>query len=298
MTADITIAGMTLYQICIYFVLYSFIGWVIEVIFHAVTLGKVINRGFLNGPVCPVYGFGMLAVLATAGGLKDVLGATSVDTVGFGWLFLGGVVLATLVELIAGYLLDHFFHARWWDYSDKPFNFHGYICLEFSLLWGLGCVIAVRLAHPLLSATTDAKIPTKIGWPILGALYALYLVDLITSVLTVRGLNAKLKELDEVRRLLRTPSDALTREIAGTTLKAAQRVDENRVQASLARAELEQRAELLRLEIQSHRVFGTGRLLQAFPRLEHHQYRDALREIQERGRERLQERRENRKETA
>ena len=58
------ICGMTYFQICLYFLFYSFGGWVVEVIFHAVALGKVINRGFLNGPVCPVYGFGVLSVFA------------------------------------------------------------------------------------------------------------------------------------------------------------------------------------------------------------------------------------------
>ena len=58
------ICGMTYFQICLYFLIYSFGGWVVEVIFHAVALGKVINRGFLNGPVCPVYGFGVLSVFA------------------------------------------------------------------------------------------------------------------------------------------------------------------------------------------------------------------------------------------
>ena len=67
------ICGMTYFQICLYFLFYSFGGWVVEVIFHAVTLGKVINRGFLNGPVCPVYGFGVLSVFALLNTLQSGL---------------------------------------------------------------------------------------------------------------------------------------------------------------------------------------------------------------------------------
>ena len=126
------ICGMTYFQICLYFLIYSFGGWVVEVIFHAVALGKVINRGFLNGPVCPVYGFGVLSVFAL---LNTIQG--SGRQMSDGMIFVFGIVLATAVELVAGWLLDVCFHARWWDYSDKPFNFHGYICLEFSLIWGL-----------------------------------------------------------------------------------------------------------------------------------------------------------------
>ena len=124
------ICGMTYFQICLYFLFYSFGGWVVEVIFHAVTLGKVINRGFLNGPVCPVYGFGVLSVFALLNTLQS--GGHQMSE---GMIFLFGIVLATAVELVAGWLLDVCFHARWWDYSNKPLNFHGYICLEFSLIW-------------------------------------------------------------------------------------------------------------------------------------------------------------------
>ena len=102
---------MTYYQICWYFLVYSFGGWVVEVIFHAVTLGKVINRGFLNGPVCPVYGFGVISVFAMINTLQS-----SGYQMSDGMIFIFGVILATVVELIAGWLLDVCFHARWWDY--------------------------------------------------------------------------------------------------------------------------------------------------------------------------------------
>lgn len=112
------ICGMTYFQICLYFLIYSFGGWVVEVIFHAVALGKVINRGFLNGPVCPVYGFGVLSVFAL---LNTIQG--SGHQMSDGMIFVFGIVLATAVELVAGWLLDVCFHARWWDYSDKPLIF-------------------------------------------------------------------------------------------------------------------------------------------------------------------------------
>ena len=120
------ICGMTYYQICWYFLIYSFGGWALEVVYHAVACGKVINRGFLNGPVCPVYGFGVLSVFAMINTIQG--GGYLMND---GMIFLFGVILATAVELIAGWLLDVCFHARWWDYSSKPLNLHGYICLEF-----------------------------------------------------------------------------------------------------------------------------------------------------------------------
>ena len=147
------IFGMTFYQLAWLFVIYSFLGWCVEVIYHAVTWGEVTNRGFLNGPVCPVYGFGVVSVLALIN-LIQPEGTQMSDLLVyvFGVIFVFGIVLATAVELVAGWLLDVCFHARWWDYSDKPFNFHGYICLEFSLIWGLAIVMVVKVFQKYVEA--------------------------------------------------------------------------------------------------------------------------------------------------
>ena len=106
------IAGMTIYQIFWYFLIYSFVGWCIEVIFHAITVGKVINRGFLCGPVCPVYGFGAISVFAVVDGvLPDIFHYPAEkltggdDIIGILIVFVCGVALATAVELLAGWLL-------------------------------------------------------------------------------------------------------------------------------------------------------------------------------------------------
>lgn len=302
------IAGMSYYSICMYFLLYSFLGWVVEVMYHAVTVGKIINRGFLNGPVCPVYGFGMLAVLACGNALSgSVSDATRLN--GF-TLFLFGMVLATAVELIAGWALDRLFHARWWDYSDKPFNVHGYICLEFSIIWGLAIVLVVKVVHPLLSLHTVNAIPEKYGWWIMLGLYMMYLFDLIVTVLTVSGANRRLKELDEIRKLMRKPSDKLSEAVGTTTMNSARRIEEGQVQASLARSELREsaeqahenmdlklaevkakrdemqtRAEELAVQLTSGRFFGNARLLKAFPSLKHELYEETMEEIKKRNRE-------------
>ena len=320
------IAGMTYYEICMYFLLYSFLGWVIEVIYHAVTQGKIVNRGFLNGPVCPVYGFGMLVVFmlgnVVSSGTNAASGASQLSPL---LLFLFGMLLATGVELAAGWLLDRLFHTRWWDYSDKPLNLHGYICLEFSIIWGLAIVAVVKIVHPLLSDGTVRAIPEEWGWPIMGILYLAYLIDLIITVLTISGMNRKLKELDHIRRLMRTPSDRLSSFVGNTSLKTAQRVEEGEIQAALAKADLEDRARRMREEmndrtldarkaraaaktkyqkelaknrdmlekraeeliadLSGHSIFGTGRLLRAFPSMRHEKYTETLERLKERIRE-------------
>lgn len=230
-------AGMTLYQIFWYFLMYSFIGWGVEVAYHAVTQGKVVNRGFLAGPVCPVYGFGMVVVFSVI----DLVGGTTVsriDTVNGAVIFFSGMLLASTVEFIGGWGLYHAFHARWWDYRDKPFNIGGYVCLEFSIYWGLGALIVVHVVHPVVNGFSAGLVPEKWGWPLMAVLYAAYFADFVVTVLIVLGLNKKLQELDQLRASMRIVSDDLSERIGGGTLGSMQRIDEGRVQAALARAEL------------------------------------------------------------
>ena len=167
------VAGISFYQICWFFLIYAFIGWIVEVIYHAVTYGEVVNRGFLNGPICPVYGFGALTVFAAVNTVAAGLAASAAgapqkaEDINIWIVFFMGMLLTTAVELIAGWALDILFHARWWDYSNKPFNFRGYICLEFSIIWGLGIVFVVRIVHPTIRSYSVAAIDQRYGWPIL-----------------------------------------------------------------------------------------------------------------------------------
>ncbi len=315
-----TILGMTPYQMAWYFVIYSFGGWVIEVIFHAVTQGKIINRGFLNGPVCPVYGFGVLSVFAM-GSLAGRTGTVAVENLPVWKLFAGGVVLATAVELIAGWLLNRLFHARWWDYSDRPFNYHGYICLEFSLIWGMAIAFVVREIQPTVRSISDTLIPERYGWPILSVLYAVYLADLIITVLTVLRFNRRLEELDRMRASMRTVSDGMSRIIGGGTVKTMESIERGKVRVEAAGeglrtavagaeeslhagvqgartrlqdrrtsvtenvmaqyAELQRRQEELYHALQKEKYFGTGRLLRAFPEMRHSRFNETLAWIQE-----------------
>ena len=102
------VCGFSLYQILAFFLIYSCLGWCLEVIYAAVSTGQLVNRGFLNGPVCPIYGFGMVIVLFTLSPLADNLLL----------LYLGGVILPSVLELVGGWALYKLYHTRWWDYSD------------------------------------------------------------------------------------------------------------------------------------------------------------------------------------
>jgi len=274
--------GLTFYDICWFFIVYSVAGWITEVVFQAVVKGKVVNRGFLNGPVCPVYGFGMIAVITVY---------TAVGSDNSGVIFVEGVVLTTLIELVAGFILDKFFHARWWDYSKMPLNLNGYICVGFSIIWGLAVVFVLKIVHVFIYNATSGFIPTRIGWPILIFMYAVFIADTIVTVMTLIGLNKKLAELDEISASIKSVSDKMSNRIGTKSLKATQKAQESAVQAALARAEskdaLEQsRAQLterynnLKSEITRHRHFGAGRLLAAFPDVKHRDYREMINELQ------------------
>ena len=108
---------MTIYNIMWYFFIYAFLGWCTEVSFFAVKTGKFVNRGFLNGPVCPVYGFGLVIIIMALTPLKDNLLL----------LFVGSVVITSSLEFLTGWALEKIFHTRWWDYTNNKFNLHGYI---------------------------------------------------------------------------------------------------------------------------------------------------------------------------
>ena len=294
---------MSLLDACCFFLIYSFIGWVTEVVYHAVTLGKIMNRGFLNGPVCPVYGFGMTAVLF----IFDIIGTDNLLIT-----FAVGVIFTTAIELIAGYILYTFFHARWWDYSSMPLNLGGYICPAFSLIWGLAVVAVVRLAHPAIEAITVAFIPYPILLILTITFLILMIVDTVVTALTLIGLNKKLRELDEISKAMRDASDKLTDKIAQSSIKTARNAQNARVQAALAKAELRDAAEESRADIQkradekrnelkqiseetmaelqhhydeirsslvSHRHFGAGRLINVFPNVKHRDYKDILDEL-------------------
>jgi uncharacterized membrane protein len=197
------------YQLLMLFLVYSFLGWCVEVSFVAVTTGRVVNRGFLNGPVCPIYGVGMLGALLLLEPVSDNLVL----------LFFLGMLLCTLVELIGGWILERAFHTRWWDYTDKPFNLGGYVCLGFSIMWGFAVTFAVRLIHPLVFSLA-CWLPHLVGWILIGVLYALFLIDFVLTLITVIGLRKQLGELERVGQALHTVGDTISDRLGNSALAA------------------------------------------------------------------------------
>lgn len=226
--------GFTFYQTAAYFLIYSCLGWCVEVAYAAITRGRLVNRGFLNGPVCPIYGFGMLALLFALTPLLD----NSL------LLFVGGVIIPSAIELAGGWLLYRLYHTRWWDYTDRPFNVGGFICLEFSLYWGLGSVFIMKLVHPTIAALVGI-VPTPMGWVVIGLLYLVYAADVVVTAITAAGLADELDTLEKIADSIHDVSDAMTGLIGSTAMDADQKLDESRLQLKLAGAELRSAGEKL-----------------------------------------------------
>ena len=186
------------------FFIYSFTGWVIEVIYYGLTEGKFINRGFLAGPLCPVYGLGFYAAIWIFEPLND----------SFFIIFFGMATACTLVELIAGVILYHTFHMRWWDYSDYKFNFRGYICLRFYVYWGIAASLGIYVLHPAVKwLIAHITYPVRIG--ILIFFTVILIADLVTTIITIVGFKKKFEAMEKVVTGTKAVSDKIGSGIYG-----------------------------------------------------------------------------------
>lgn len=243
-----------MYDYISYFFIYAIIGWILEVAFHVITQAKFINRGFLSGPYCPIYGFGALAVI----GFLNLIGDENKL-----FLFLSAMVISTLLELITGFLLEKIFHKRWWDYSSKKFNVGGYICIEFSLLWGAICFILYEAIHPLIRKAI-MFIPDKLLLAINIIMVLTLIIDLVATINTITGLNKKFKAIENQSKDIRKVSDNIGKKVADKTFVV---LDKKRdIENSRLFKEFDERSKEFRQNFQKQ---GEKRLLKAFPHLIH-----------------------------
>jgi len=288
-----------LYRLLWIFFIYAFLGWCTEVSYAALVTGSFVNRGFLNGPVCPIYGFGVVIVLTC---LTPLAGSLPL-------LFLGSVVLTSALEWLTGFALEKLFHQRWWDYSDEPFNLSGYICLRFAIAWGFACMFVVKLLHPTVLLFIRI-VPQVLGVVLLALMGAVMAVDLAATVSTIIKLNRRLAQIDELAAKIREASNEFGENLADRVLDAAERgagwkedLDELSFRLAERRAELadnlaeweqhreEQRAQV-RQQLEDWHTsmqallagdsFGHRRLLRAFPRLRSLDHAGALERLHHR----------------
>ena len=203
------------YELVWIFIIYAFIGWCTEVSYAALDRGIFVNRGFLNGPYCPIYGCGVVIVVGILTPLKDNLLI----------LFAGSFLLTSILEYITGFILEKVFHNKWWDYSDKPFNLHGYVCLKFSIYWGLACTFIMDVLHPIIYKGIT-MIPHILGVVLLSIIMAVFAVDCGVTVTTILQFNKRLKVMDEMAARIHRLSDEIGENIYENVTTAVERSEE------------------------------------------------------------------------
>lgn len=267
-----------------WFFLYGCIGWCVEVVYAAVKEHKLVNRGFLCGPICPIYGFGMVGLVYSVQ-LIPLPDSGSMNAVS---IFFIGMVLTTAIELVGGWVLYKLYHIRWWDYSKMKYNLGGYICPQFSLLWGLGSVLMIKVVHPLLARGSN-PMPFRVMLILDIVLLIIFVVDVIVSTAAAIGLNKYLSEIDELRARLRVTSDKLTTVLGTGAMTADTVLDEQKLQLALAKLEGRENAAELRAEATARvaelreklaavdrHPLSTRRLLRAFPDMKSLNYAETL----------------------
>lgn len=267
-----------------WFFLYGCIGWCVEVVYAAVKEHKLVNRGFLCGPICPIYGFGMVGLVYSVQ-LIPLPDSGSMSAVS---IFFIGMVLTTAIELVGGWVLYKLYHIRWWDYSKMKYNLGGYICPQFSLLWGLGSVLMIKVVHPLLARGSN-PMPFRVMLILDIVLLILFVVDVIVSTAAAIGLNKYLSEIDELRARLRVTSDKLTTVLGTGAMTADTVLDEQKLQLALAKLEGRENTAELRAEATARvaelreklaavdrHPLSTRRLLRAFPDMKSLNYAETL----------------------
>ncbi|WP_049963014.1 putative ABC transporter permease [Ruminococcus sp. HUN007] len=197
----------TVFELFFYFLWWSVFGWFLEVVDRTLETGGFENRGFLNGPICPIYGFGVIIITHVLAPLKG----------DFLVLYVLSVAICTSFELFVGVLMEKTFHAKWWDYSEEKFNYRGFICLRISLLWGVGSVLVICVVHPLIEKLV-AKIPYLGGNIFAAVVTTIIVIDIIATLSDIRQFNMRLKQVDYIATLLHDKSIALGENISDEVL--------------------------------------------------------------------------------
>ena len=240
---------MNFQAILFYITIYSFLGWCVEVVYHTVNYGEFSNRGFVGGPVCTIYGVGFTGVTILLSPFRDNVFV----------LFPVSVLLATALEFITGWVLEKVFHEKWWDYSKQPFNLKGYVCLRFSIIWGLACTGTLMIVHPLIEKVYRA-IPKKVCTVFLIVAFAVYLTDWCVTVLEIRKIRVRLRIAKNVADLMDDVSDFIGTGLHEGTITAMEKGEDGKEMLADMRDAWVEKREAVELSLSENREMFLGRL--------------------------------------
>lgn len=254
----------------IWLVFYGVVGWLYESFICSVDARKWINRGFLNGPYCPIYGFGAVFDILLLGHIQNPVA-----------LFFLGVVVTCSLEYLTSYLMEKLFHARWWDYSERKFNINGRVCLLGAVVFGLFSVVLIKVIHPIVVYYTEL-LPAWAIHCLAAFLFLGVAVDTIVTVGGFAGFNERLKEFESAVEQAKAESPRYQelsanlerlKEEAGENLRTALAAEKRKVSLVVVRGE--------------YRPFANGlngqqrRMLKAFPHLRSVSHNNALKDLRE-----------------
>ncbi|MDX5727178.1 hypothetical protein SIK46_14210, partial [Clostridioides difficile] len=219
----------TFYIQFLYFVIYSFIGWCCETTYCSVLQKQFVNRGFLNGPFCPIYGFGALAIVATL--------TPFVHNIPL--LFLFSIIITSIMEYCTSFILEKIFNMTWWDYSKHKFNIHGRVCLENSLMFGVLSLIVMLIVHPIVVDFINS-ISKNVLFIFAISIEIYFVLDLVVTVHTILQLNGKLKQINLIIKELKDKKEYYKLSTQETIENKLESLVENRLDT------LEDRFEILK----------------------------------------------------
>lgn len=258
---------MTLYFLLLSFFVYGFLGWCTEVVYAAMKEGKFVNRGFLNGPICPIYGIGVCVVVQFLAPFKSNLFI----------LYVMSVIVVTALEWLTGFLLEKFFHNKWWDYSQMPLNLNGYVCLLFSVIWGIACVLIVKFIDPLIQKGLGL-LPHTLGILLLIILGAVVFADLYVTAAGILKMNRHLAKMESIASELRNMSEQIGENIFKGVKETMEKLDQQENMAE----DMKTRVKVLRQKYQELDFTKSGvhkRLTKAFPKMSSLHYKEAMKEM-------------------
>ena len=263
---------MSIYYSILYFFVYGFLGWCTEVIFAAFKQHRFVNRGFLNGPICPIYGVGVTLVIACLEAFQSNLLL----------LYISSVILVTVLEGVTGWAMDKLIHNKWWDYSKLPFNIGGYVCLLFSLIWGVACVFIVYFVHPLIHQVLSL-IPHTAGIALIAILGIALLSDMIVTTSAIVKFNQYLELLKHITDELHAISNQIGAELYQNVMHVLDMQESSRQKLDDVKLEVSEEIRMQIVELKT-RAQNLGekvpkparRLLKAFPKLESRNYKAQL----------------------
>jgi len=236
---------MTFLALMLLFALYSFIGWVMETIYCSIPAKKFVYRGFLMGPVCPVYGFGALAVVLI---LSPLSGHPEL-------IFCYGLILTSLLEYGVSFLLEKLFKKSWWDYSNKKFNINGRVCLPNSILFGVLSLLLIYVLNPAFGEFLTV-LPEPLQQFLAVSLIMVFGIDLFFSVRNTLDFNREMIRISELTEKIEHKRDDLK-----SYVDAFRDEQRDRIELELAALQAAQEESLSLFFKRMHRI------LNAFPHM-------------------------------